>query len=116
MITSMAIALLLFEGDGKAEVPQEDPSVVVGHRDHQEALKACAAPVLLRNQSLNSARIDVTLTVEAAGTVRAVAVNAPREMAGVAGCLQAYLKRWTFPEQVEEHSIMVPMFLQGSTR
>lgn len=112
MTIGLAVALLLqAAAEGEAEEPREEPTAILGNREHQDALRACTASA--RGLLPRSARIDVSLTVDEAGAVTAVSVSAPKGMAGVAACLEARVRQWQLPARAEAYSVSLPLILQG---
>jgi hypothetical protein len=114
MLMGMAVGLLLLQaGDDQTEAPEdEDASVIVGNREHQDALKACSGPQ--RHRPAQSGRIQLTMTIDG-GAVSTVSVSAPKELAVVAACLEKRVKQWTFPARDDSYTVDLPVLIHGTT-
>lgn len=96
------------------EVTQTQISAVVRDKNNQAGLKLCYERALKLGGQVHSGRVDVTVSIGASGVVKNVQVRAPVELSMVEGCIKNAVRRWAFPNSVEEYGTSFPVILQGS--
>ncbi len=96
------------------EVSQAQISAVVRNKSNQTSLKLCYERALKLGGEVRSGRVDVTVSIGASGVVRNVQVRAPVELSSVEDCIKRAVRRWAFPNNVEEYGTSFPVILQGS--
>lgn len=105
-----AAALAVTEVEERGE---GTPAALVGNREHQDSLKACAAR--MRGLLPGSARIDVSVAVDEAGTVTSVSATAPKDLSRVAACVETRVKHWRLPASAHGYSLSLPVILHGDS-
>jgi outer membrane biosynthesis protein TonB len=98
--------------DAKA-VSQSQITAVVRNPANQAGLKSCYERALKMDNHLTSGRMDVTVSISAAGVVQRVVVNAPSNFIMVEPCIKSAVKRWSFPSNTEEYGTTFPLIMQG---
>lgn len=96
------------------EVTQTQISAVVRDKNNQAGLKLCYERALKLGGQVHSGRVDVTVSIGASGIVKNVQVRAPVELSMVESCIKSAVRRWAFPNNVEEYGTSFPVILQGS--
>jgi hypothetical protein len=99
----------------KASFDQVKFMGVFRQQHNHTALKSCYDRALKRDPKLRLGRLDITVGVAEAGSVRMVKVNAPPEFSSVSSCMQSTVRRWRFPPTGEYYEATFTMLLHGST-
>ena len=106
-------------GGGSVPNANFDTSKFMGvfrQQHNHVALKSCYDRALKRDPKLRLGRLDITVGVADAGSVRMVKVNAPPEFSAVSSCMQSTVRRWRFPPTGEYYEATFTMLLHGSSR
>ncbi len=98
----------------KASAPGgPDLMSVVKDRDNAAALRACYDRVQRRGGFLPNGRLNVTATIAASGTVRAVFVEAPVALESVSSCIKNVVRHWHFPYVSGESQFSFPLIVHA---
>jgi hypothetical protein len=100
------------------EPPAELPSsavVEVVARNREAVSRRCWKPALAAHPaSAPSARVSAALSIEPSGSVgTASAAGAEKEFPGLAACVEAELKTWTFPAAGGTTKVQIPFSFSG---
>jgi predicted Zn finger-like uncharacterized protein len=99
--------------DDTKSVSQSKITAVVRNPANQAGLKSCYERALKMDNHLTSGRIDVTVSVNATGSVQRVVINAPSSFIMVEPCIKSAVKRWVFPASTEDYATSFPLIMQG---
>jgi predicted Zn finger-like uncharacterized protein len=99
--------------DDTKSVSQSKITAVVRNPANQAGLKSCYERALKMDNHLTSGRIDVTVSINATGSVQRVVINAPSSFIMVEPCIKSAVKRWVFPASTEDYATSFPLIMQG---
>ena len=92
---------------------RRDPLGQVVQRN-KKSLASCYDRYLKHDETLRSARINVTTKIGLSGRVSAVELSGAVGGTDLGTCMQQVIRRWVFPPNDSDYEFQFPLFLQAS--